>query len=250
MTGGDGIAHADRLLGGVIAAGEGSRLRRDGFAAHKPLVEIAGVPLIERVLENFDAGGVAPPLVIVNEDERDCVERVRARFPGRPVEFIVKTTASSLESFRLVTAAPPRGRMLVSTVDAWCRAVDFAAFVEAAMRRPSDAVVLAVTPFVADEKPLWVDLDGDGRVSTLGGARGAFVTAGLYVVPESVRRATPPSGLGRLREYLGWLHRSGHAMYGEVIPTVVDVDRAEDVAIAEALERDAAIANPAGGRNR
>ena len=249
MTEAPGVARADRLIGGVIAAGEGSRLRRDGFAAHKPLVEVAGVALIERVLDNFDAAGVAPPLVIVNEDEKDCVERVRARFPTRPVEFIVKTTASSLESFRLVTGAPQRGRMLVSTVDAWCRASDFAAFVEAAMRRPHDAVVLAVTPFVADEKPLWVDLEGDGRVSALGGERGAFVTAGVYVVPEPVRRATPPSGLGRLREFLGWLHQSGHPMYGEVIPTVVDIDRAEDVAIAEALERHAAIANPAGGRD-
>jgi hypothetical protein len=39
-------------------------------------------------------------------------------------------------------------------------------------------------------------------------------------------------------------------MYGEVIPTVVDVDRADDVAIAEALERDRAIAHLLGGRDR
>jgi hypothetical protein len=71
----------------------------------------------------------------------------------------------------------------------------------------------------------------------------------MYVVPESVRRATPPSELGRLREFLGWLHESGYAMYGEVIPTVVDIDRAEDVAIALALERHAVIANSAGGRD-
>jgi NDP-sugar pyrophosphorylase family protein len=250
VTEAHGVARAHQLLGGIIAAGEGSRLRRDGFAAHKPLVEIAGVSLIERVLDNFHAAGVAPPLVIVNEDEQDCVERVRARFPERPIEFIVKTTASSLESFRLVTGAPRRGPMLVSTVDAWCRASDFAAFVDAAMRRPPDAVVLAVTPFVADEKPLWVDLEDDGRLSAIGSPRGAFVTAGMYVVPESVRRATPPSELGRLRELLGWLHESGHAMFGEVIPTVVDIDRADDVAIAEALERHAAIANSAGGRDR
>jgi NDP-sugar pyrophosphorylase family protein len=238
-----------RLLGGIIAAGEGSRLRRDGFTAHKPLVEVGGVPLIERVLENFEAAGIAPPIVIVNEDERECVERVRARFPARAVEFIVKTTASSLESFRLVTGATRRGPMLVSTVDAWCRPSDFAAFVDAAMRRPTDATVLAVTPFVADEKPLWVDLDAGGRVAALGRSRGAFVTAGMYLVPESVRRAAPPAGLGRLRDFLGWLHQSGHAMYGEVIPAVVDVDRAEDVAIAEALERTAE-ANRAGGRER
>jgi hypothetical protein len=125
----------------------------------------------------------------------------------------------------------------VSTVDAWCRPADFTRFVEAAIDRPLGATVLAVTPFVADEKPLWVDLDVDGRVQALGGSGGAFVTAGMYLVPERVRRLTPPGELGRLRELLIWLHRQGHPMYGEVIPKVVDVDRAEDVALAEALER-------------
>lgn len=127
--------------------------------------------------------------------------------------------------------------MLVSTVDAWCRPADFMRFVEAAMDRPPGATVLAVTPLVADEKPLWVDLDAAGRVLALGGSAGAFVTAGMYLVPEDVRRLTPPGELGRLRELLMWLHRQGHPMYGHVIPKVVDVDRAEDVALAEALER-------------
>jgi len=59
----------------------------------------------------------------------------------------------------------------------------------------------------------------------------------MYLVPERVRRLTPPGELGRLREFLMWLHRQGHPMYGQVISKVVDVDRAEDVALAEALER-------------
>jgi len=54
-------------------------------------------------------------------------------------------------------------------------------------------------------------------------------------VSGRVRRTPPPAGLGRLREYLGWLHRSGEPLFGEVMQTVVDVDRAEDVALAEAL---------------
>jgi NDP-sugar pyrophosphorylase family protein len=223
------------LLGGIIAAGEGSRLRRDGWTVPKPLVTVAGVSLIESVLRNFEAAGIAPLVIIVNEQERDCVDRVRERFPRLPVEFIVKTTASSLESFLEVTGTAGAGRMLVSTVDAWCRPADFTRFVEAAARRPAEAVVLAVTPLVSDEKPLWVDLEGDGRVRCLGGTDGALVTAGMYLVPERVRRLPPPPELGRLREFLAWLHRQAHPVYGEVITTVVDVDRAEDVALAEAL---------------
>ena len=59
----------------------------------------------------------------------------------------------------------------------------------------------------------------------------------MYLVPERVRRLTPPGELGRLRELLAWLIVKGDPMYGQVIPKVVDVDRAEDVALAEALER-------------
>jgi len=46
---------------------------------------------------------------------------------------------------------------------------------------------------------------------------------------------TPPDGLGRLRDFLQWLARSGAPLYGEIIERVVDVDRADDVALAESL---------------
>jgi hypothetical protein len=38
-----------------------------------------------------------------------------------------------------------------------------------------------------------------------------------------------------LREYLAWLWQSGEPLYGELIDRVVDVDRAQDIALAEAL---------------
>jgi len=224
-----------RLAGGIIAAGEGSRLRQSGFAMPKPMVPIAGVPLIESVIRNFRAARLGPLAIIVNEQERPCVDWVRHRFPDLEVEFIVKTTASSLESFGEVIRCHPGGRMLISTVDAWCVEADFVRFVEAAVRRPADATVLAVTPLVADEKPLRVVMAPDGRVRALGGDAGDLVTAGMYLVPETVRELTPPPGLGRLREFLSWLVRSGAPVFGEAIEQVVDVDRAEDVALAETL---------------
>ena len=223
------------LRGGIIAAGEGSRLRRAGFTMPKPMVPIAGVPLIESVIRNFRAARIAPLAIIVNEQEQECVDWVRARFPGLAVDFIVKTTRSSLESFVEVIARHSGGRMLVSTVDAWCVEADFVRFVDAAARRPAEATVLAVTPLIADENPLRVAVAPDGRVTDVGGAAGELVTAGMYLVPERVRAETPPAGLDRLRDFLQWLARSGAPVYGEVIERVVDVDRADDVALAETL---------------
>ena len=225
------------VRGGIIAAGAGSRLRADGWRVPKPLVEVAGLPLIGAVLRNFTAAGITAITIIVNQEERDCIQWVGARYPDLEVDFIVKTTASSLESFEEVTARGPDGPMLVSTVDAWCAAEDFARFAARAAARPDEATVLAVTPLVDDEKPLWVTLGAGGRVDAIGVPGSGLVTAGVYRVSARARRVAAAPRLGRLREYLEWLHRSGEPLYGEIIETVVDVDRGLDVAAAEALAR-------------
>jgi NDP-sugar pyrophosphorylase family protein len=227
----------ESVRGAIIAAGEGSRLRADGFRVPKPLVEVAGLPLIGAVLRNFRAAGITTVTIILNEQERECVEWVRTRFPALDVEFIVKTTASSLESFREVVGRGPAGPLLVSTVDAWCAPEDFARFAAAAARRPDDATVLAVTPLVSDEKPLWVTVHTGGGIGAFGKAESGLVTAGVYRISDRARRLAPLARLGRLREYLGWLLEGGEPLYAEIIETVVDVDRGLDVVSAEALAR-------------
>jgi len=167
-----------RVHGAIIAAGEGTRLRAGGFAMPKPLVPVAGVPLIETTLRNFEAAGVTSLVVIVNEDGRRCVEWVRERFPRLDVDFIVKTTASSLESFHEVNRRMPAGPALVATVDAWCAPSAFADFARRARTRGDDATVLAVTSLVDDDTPLWVDAAADGRVRAIGAAPAPLVTAG------------------------------------------------------------------------
>jgi NDP-sugar pyrophosphorylase family protein len=225
--------------GAIIAAGEGSRLRAAGIP--KPLVPVAGEPLIARVLENFSAAGVTPVSVIFNADEEDCAAYVRERFSRLAPRIIVETTASSLESFQKVLAISPPGRVLVSTVDAFCPQEDFIAFAQSAAKTPPETTVLAVTPFVSDEKPLWVSFDGLGRITRVGGPSGDAVTAGIYAVAPQVRRLEPPSGVGRLREFLSWLCREGHDMRIVSIPKVIDVDRPEDVRLAEEMAREAEV---------
>ena len=223
--------------GAIIAAGEGSRLRAAGLP--KPLVPVAGEPLIAGVLENFAAAGVSPVSVIFNADEEDCAAYVRERFSRLVSRILLETTASSFESFQKVLAISPAGRVLVSTVDAFCPQEDFIAFARSAAKTPTETTVLAVTPFVADEKPLWVSFDASGRVTRVGGSSGDAVTAGIYVVAPQARRLEPPSNVSRLREFLSWLCREGHDMRIVSIPKVIDVDRPEDVRMAEEMAREA-----------
>ncbi len=223
--------------GGIIAAGAGSRLRQAGWTVPKPLLQVAGTTLIERIIRNFLAAGIRSIVIIFNEDDRDCESWVRSQFGRLDLQVIVRTTASSWESFRAVCERFGEGPAVISTVDAWCGERDFVDFLTAARQCPSEALVLAVTPLVADERPLWVSLDETGRIRALGDEPADMVTAGIYILPESVRHLSVPSGLGRLREFLAWVVASGMPAYGVPIEAVVDVDRAEDVAIAEDLAR-------------
>lgn len=231
--------------GAVIAAGQGSRL--SGLGVPKPLVPVAGEPLIAHALGNLAAAGIRRAVVIFNGEEEDCAAYVRERFPGLVSKVIVKTTASSLESFREILAAAPPGRLLVSTVDAFMTRPDFVSFVRAAERLPEDVTVVAVTPFVADERPLWVTTRKDGRVARIGGVSGDSVTAGLYLLSERARSLTPPENLPRLRDFLAWLCASGEPIAAVSIAKVVDVDRPEDLEMARALAGAAPAAAGEGG---
>lgn len=219
--------------GAVIAAGQGTRL--SGLGVPKPLVTVAGEPLIAHALGNLAAAGIESAVVIFNGEEEDCASYVRERFPRLVRRIIVKTTASSLESFREVLAAAPPGRLLVSTVDAYMTQPDFLAFVRDAERLPEDVTVVAVTPFVADETPLWVTTRKDGRVARIGGDSGDTVTAGLYLLSARARSLTPPESLPRLRDFLAWLCASGEPVASVSIAKVVDVDRPEDLEMAREL---------------
>lgn len=203
----------------------------------KLMVPVSGVPLIEHVVGNFVAAGIAPLAIIVNEEGSDGAHWVRTRFPDWDIRVLTKTTRSSLESFQELARRAHAGRTLISTVDAWCPVDDFVRFVETARRYPNEATVIAVTPFVADERPLWATIDRTGRVTRLDGDSGDVVTAGLYLVSRPVRRMIVQHPSGRLRDFLAWLVARGEPVYGLSIPVVVDVDRAEDVALAEALAK-------------
>lgn len=200
------------------------------------MVPVAGVPLIERVVSNFVKAGITQLRIIFNENDRECATFVRERFPNLDMHCIVKTTRSSYESFWEVGRRSGPGLILMSTVDWICPEPAFHRFVDQVMRYRQASVILAVTPFVADEKPLWVTLDPSGRVTSIGGASGDVVTAGLYLVSGSVFAEAPhPDTVNRLRDFLAWLVARGEPVYGAIIDQVIDVDRAEDLQLAETL---------------
>jgi NDP-sugar pyrophosphorylase family protein len=229
------------LQGGIIAAGEGSRLRRDGSLCSKPMVQVCGRPLIEHAVARLVAAGISRLTIIINESSEDCRQWLNHHSGDFELDLIIRSTPSSFASFQAVASRLAGAPALITTVDSIMPTADFRAFVAAAAGFPTDAIVLGLTDFVDDESPLWATLDpASGRIRQLGGSSGSHVTAGLYVLPGQ-RLAEPAAHFARLRDYLGWLIASGYLVYGVGLSHVFDIDRAHDIEAAERASRFAGI---------
>jgi NDP-sugar pyrophosphorylase family protein len=223
------------IRGGIIAAGHGTRLRADGYRVSKPMVPVAGRPLIELTVDRFRLAGIRRLTVIINDTSDDCRQWLRDHAGDLDLDLVVRTTPSSYASFQIVASRLAGAPAVITTVDAVLPAGDFCRFVESAAAVAGSAVALGLTDHVDDENPLWATLDADGHIRQLGGSHGTHVTAGLYWLP--VRRpAEPTAGFARLRDYLGWLVAEHQPVRGIVLPRVLDIDRARDVAAAEAAD--------------
>ncbi len=219
---------------GVIAAGEGSRFRNAGITIHKPLIPVAGIPLIGHTLRRYQDAGIRKVVIIFNEGEADCADWVKAHFPRFELQIIVKSTASSFESFCRVGEALGEGRHLISTVDSICSRADVDKML--AQGRDDREIHLGVTSFVHDEKPLWVQMDPQTlQIKSLGASSGEFATAGFYNVPGTIFSSKPDFPVASLRIYLKWLVEQGFKVFGVPLADVVDVDTPEDMELAEKL---------------
>lgn len=227
------------MKAGIIAAGRGERLRRAGVTTPKPLIEVAGRPLIARTIDAAKAAGASSVACIINA-ESDRVRRfLESADFGVPLEIVQRTTASSAESFLALRPLLESAPFLLLTVDAVLAPPALPALVARATEVPDAAGVLGVTTWVDDEKPLWAELDPSGRIRSLGeAARARHVTAGVYFLKPlvySLADAVPPCEWRAFRTFLVSLLRHGHLLYGYDVGASVDVDRPEDVAAAERL---------------
>jgi glucose-1-phosphate thymidylyltransferase len=232
------ITHA-----GIIAAGLGSRLAADDPGLIKPLVRVAGRPLCHWIVEALRRGGIERLTVLHNSAGWEVRRSLQAAFPDLRWTFLQADTASSWESFRLVSSAMAGAseRFLLSTADALVPPAETAAFARKAAA--SDAAAgLALTSFVDDEKPLYADIDESNVVTGLGekAVRKQYVTCGLYSMTAAVAKSMPEGHkFPSLRRYLASLVDAGTKVAGFPLSKTLDVDRPEDVAQAEGFLKEA-----------
>ncbi len=225
------------IRGGIIAAGHGRRLKKEGFSCPKPLVKINGEELLGRTVNQFKAAGINKIRIIFrNSICKDCSNYLAEKFPEMEFDIICRDTKSSAESFLcLLKKIQSEEKLLITTVDSIFQEGAFRAFTEKAVDALEDEVVLGITRFVDDEKPLFVTLKegAKGRINKIGGQSGNAVTCGVYLVPAKIRKIGEKEQFPALRKFLGRLFDSGIPFRGIDMGIGIDVDRLQDVKEAE-----------------
>ena len=232
------------MKAGIIAAGDGSRLKSEGISVPKPLVPVDGVPLIERLLSSFVRCGISEVVFIVNEYSLEVKRYVEELRLPIPVTCVVETTPSSMHSLFALAPHLLDGQFLLSTVDSIFDEGDLAGFLHYAQQRTNVDGVLAVTDYVEDENPLYVRLDPAHRIVGFG-ANGAgetppWVTGGLYIFSPRIFQEIDTvlkDRVLRLRYFLTHLVRRGYMLEAFPFSKIVDVDHVNDIKAAEALLR-------------
>lgn len=223
----------------IIAAGEGSRLVQEGVQLPKPLVQLNGTPMIQRLIDIFLRCNAESISVIVNEQMTRVREYLEQLKLPVPLHLIVKSTPSSMHSFYEVSRNFKFGKFCLTTVDTIFREDEFRRYVEAFEADRAMDGYMAVTSFIDDEKPLYIDVDSDLRITAFkdspwDGVR--YISGGVYGLTApalAVLERCMEQGVSRMRNYQRALVESGLNLRAYPFDKIIDVDHAGDIAVAE-----------------
>ena len=225
----------------IIAAGEGSRLAQEGIAKPKPLVELQGEPMIGRLINIMLRCNAESISIIVNEHMTEVREYLESLELPVPLNLVVKTTPSSMHSLWHLSRVIPKGKFCLTTVDTIFREEDFKGYIEAFEDDEQHDGMWAVTPFVDDEKPLWVDVDEEMGITAFRdkpwhGSK--YVSGGIYAMTDKAFEVLDKcieQGISRMRNFQRALVEADFNLQAYSIDKIVDVDHADDIATAEAF---------------
>ena len=225
----------------IIAAGEGSRLAQEGVKLPKPLVELNGTPMIKRLIDIFIRCNATSLSIIVNEEMTQVREYLESLTLPVPLNLVVKSTPSSMHSFYEVSRTFKEGKFCLTTVDTIFHEEEFRRYIEAFENDENADGYMAVTSFIDDEKPLYIDTDKDMRITAFRDTPWEsvrFISGGIYGLTApalNVLEECMGKGVSRMRNYQRALVEAGLNLKAYPFDKIVDVDHADDIATASAF---------------
>ncbi len=238
----------------ILAAGEGSRLAQEGAVVPKPLTKLNGEKMIDRLIRIFCKNGAEEIVVIVNELTdlvkqhlesnyvvvgKDCDNIKTAPLVPTPIRIVVKTTPSSMHSFYELSKFLCDDKFCLTTVDTVFREDEFTEYINALNNTEADGL-LAVTSFVDDEKPLYVAVDNNFKITGFHDQNQGdkYVSGGIYSLrPSAIKtlNSCMEKGISRMRNFQRQMVEDGLDLRAYPFAKIIDVDHVDDIKKAEQL---------------
>lgn len=227
------------MIGAIVAAGQGTRLKSVLSGKPKALLEICGTPMIDRVISSFVRNGISRIAIVIRTDATAIMDHVeRMKFPVS-IEFVQRDTKSGLFSFLSLEKVLRGEPFLLSTADVIYNEASVRDFMNFCRVNQDADMILTVTEFVMDEKPVYAQVNEKNYVTSFGrrfvGA-GKFVSAGMYYCQPTIYREKEDAlrnGIEHLSDYFGWIVAAGYKVLAFPVSKVIDVDDEEDIREAE-----------------
>lgn len=226
----------------IISAGEGSRLAQEGVQLPKPLVQLNGMAMIDRLIHIFAKNGAEQVVVIINNEVAQTKEHLALlkKVSEVPLEVIVKTTPSSMHSFYELSTYLKDDKFCLTTVDTIFREEEFSRFIETFKASDKDGL-MAVTDYIDDEKPLYISTDEELNITGFHDARTPdcrYISGGIYcLTPKSIDtlQRCMENGMSRMRNFQRQLVADELHLGAYPFSKILDVDHASDIEKAEAF---------------
>ena len=229
------------MLYAILAAGEGSRLAQEGCEVPKPLVHIQGETLIGRLIRVFVANGATRIVVITNARYAAVEEYLRNLVLPIPLDIVVQLTPSSMHSlYALRDYLSVEERFCLTTVDTIFSETEFSDYITSFLSSDLDGL-MAVTTYVDDEKPLYVQTAADLTITNFYDTHEAcchHVSGGIYCLTRqslvTLERCIN-QGQSRMRNFQRQLVTDGLHLKAYPFSKIIDVDHCSDISKAEQL---------------
>ncbi len=223
----------------IIAAGEGSRLAQEGVKWPKPLVRLNDIPLIDRLVTIFLQNNASSIHIIVNEEMMEVQEHLRRMELPVPLNLVVRSTPSSMHSFYELSRFLQGDKFCLTTVDTIFKEDEFAGYIRAFEQDRTAGGYMAVTDFIDDEKPLYIEVDHDMNILRYldqPSDNTRYISGGIYCLTRpaiGILEKAMNENMSRMRNYQRRLVSEGLTLKAWPFEKIVDVDHAGDITKAE-----------------
>ncbi|GLQ21325.1 nucleotidyltransferase family protein [Algimonas porphyrae] len=224
----------------VMAAGHGTRMAPLTDDRSKAMVEVAGKPLIDHMLDRLDAAGIKRAVVNVHAHADHLEAHLRRRTQGPEIiisderDGLLETGGGVVKALPLLGDDP----VLICNIDAvW---VEFAPVIPALIEAwcphtMSDLMLVAPKPRTIGYPGVGdFDMDRDGRISWRKGDTAFWIYAGLQIFKPSMAKPYPVTKFSRTKIWNVSIERG--RVFGLPIPGIwMHVGDPETLKAAEAM---------------